>query len=144
MKKNYPCIYQEEKMDCGMAACATILLHKKISVSLKDLKTLINYDEKQGMSFFQISELCLNFGIVGIGARLYNLDELKDIILPAIIQFKFIQSLHFVVLNEITPSHVIISDPARGVVSLPINQFKQLFTMNVLFFEQNNECIPFV
>ena len=66
-------------------------------------------------------------------------EELKDILLPAIIHWNF---NHFVVLEGFVKDKVFINDPASGPRTISEEEFDMAFTGVVLTFEPGTEFQP--
>ena len=80
-----------------------------------------------------------HYGLEPHGYRLEVEDLKKDVAFPCIIHWNF---NHFVVLDGFKAGKAVLNDPARGVVTVPIEQFDEAFTGIVMTFEPGPEFKP--
>ena len=131
--KNYYCVMQEDKYDCGIAALATILSYYNHNYKLKNLKHLMSYNPDALTNFFQLHSLSNRLGFNSTGYMLDSLDLFTEIELPCIAQLSYCKDiLHFVVIFEISINEIVVADPSVGLKTVPINTFIRNFTGNIL------------
>lgn len=131
--KKYYFVKQEDKMDCGIAALATIFLYYNKKYSFEQLKSIINYDRNMRTNLFQLYSIAIKLGFKANGMTLESIEAFKYIKLPCIGQIEIAKNtMHFIVIYKIEESLIIIADPANGLRIIPIKKFSNCFTGNVL------------
>jgi ATP-binding cassette subfamily B protein len=119
----FPHVYQVDAMDCGAACLAMICRYFGRAVSLARIRQLV-HTSLDGTS---LRALCTAATELGLAARAVKgeRDQLAQMPLPAIVHWR---GNHWVVLYEVTATHVRIADPALGRRSLPRAEFDQKWT----------------
>lgn len=118
-----PDIRQGETAECGLAALAILLAHHGSAVTLEDLRRQAG-STRLGLSARQIIALARQNGFHAAAYR-RTLDELQRQALPVIAHSRFI---HFVVVESVTDSHVMVNDPGCGPVLTNRHDFAQEYT----------------
>lgn len=143
---------QDESKDCG-AACLLILIKTYGgNVSMEYLRTLTN-TSKNGTNFYYLSVAAKT---IGFDYRALKGDVLKlnkknlPCIAHVIVDSKY---KHFVVINSIGRKYIEISDPARGLLKMTIDEFRNISTNQYLVLvpnkkipviKNNNDIINFI
>jgi ABC-type bacteriocin/lantibiotic exporter with double-glycine peptidase domain len=115
--------------DCGVAAVHMIFdAHLKPFTSETDDSLLrIVKTRGFGLSFAEMAHLAGDRGLVASG-YVMDLDALGRATLPAIAHLK----RHFVVVDRVTPTSVVLRDPFFGRLSFPRSRFVRQWTGRVL------------
>ncbi|WP_426788025.1 peptidase domain-containing ABC transporter [Xanthomonas campestris] len=116
-------VYQSEANECALA-CLSMILHKHGNqVSLEELRTTAG-NFAQGMTVSDIANAAERNGLVCRPLRL-ELEELGQLTLPAILHWDMD---HYVVLERVHRTSIVLLDPARGRVSVRNDQIGRHFT----------------
>jgi predicted double-glycine peptidase len=125
-------VQQQYDFSCGAAAVATLLSHHydKPTNETKVFKEMwVNGDQesiqKVGFSLYDMKTYLRAHGYAADGFRV-TLDQLYKARLPAIALVEIDGYSHFVVIKGVSPTEVLIGDPAMGVRLLPRAEFKQI------------------
>jgi len=113
-------------MDCGPTCLRIIAKHYKKNFSLQYLRS-ISYIDRQGVSFRGISQAAEMIGMRTNSFRL-TYEDLLNIKMPCIAHWN---QNHFVVIYKITKSKVWISDPALGLVTYTVDEFKKYWISTI-------------
>jgi ABC-type bacteriocin/lantibiotic exporter with double-glycine peptidase domain len=125
-----PTRLQFQTTECGVAALAMVLAHHGLHVTNEELRGLTG-----------VSRDCVNASEMARAARHLGMeckafsrepDQLADLPRPFLAHLRFI---HFVVVEGITPTHVLTNDPSTGRNRIPIEKFGEDFTGVVLTME---------
>lgn len=115
--------HQTEAAECGLAslayACARLGAHHDLSELRRRFPV-----SSRGLTFRQITEIAASLDLHARGVKC-ELEELRELRLPAILHWGL---NHFVVLDRVTKTHVVIHDPAKGRVSLTFGDAGKHFT----------------
>lgn len=123
----FPVVLQMDENDCG-PSCLTSILHfygqdvPRIQVRRMFKAGLI------GVSLADLAHVADRFGFIP-KALATSYDRLASHELPLIAHLK---SLHFVVVYQLTPTHCLLGDPAKGKVRLTRAEFESLWSGKVL------------
>jgi ATP-binding cassette, subfamily B, bacterial CvaB/MchF/RaxB len=116
-------VLQSEAAECGLASLTMIARHFGHRVDLAGMRQRFP-TSIQGMTLAQImaaaSDLCLSPRAVRL-----ELDELKDLALPAILHWDL---NHFVVLENVRGERLTILDPAVGRIQMMLSKADEHFT----------------
>ena len=106
----YPIIRQLDAMDCGAACLAMVSEYYGLAQSLTNLRE-ITFVDRDGVSLLNIKSAAekIGFGTLPVKVGFYQLQT--ELPLPAIAHW---DQNHFVVLYEVSDTHVLIGDPAYG------------------------------
>ena len=133
-----PVIMQLEALECGAASLAMVLAYYNKWVPLEQVR----YDcgvSRDGSNMKNIYLAAQNYGLEVHGYRM-EVDGLKEkCTFPCIIHWEF---NHFVVLDGFKGDKAVINDPARGEVTVPMEQFDTSFTGLVLTFSPSESFVP--
>ncbi len=118
--KRYPWVPQHDETDCGAAALAMIARHHGLRLSRGRLRDVAQVG-REGTSMFNLAAAAEN---IGFACRAVTTDygHLSGLPLPAVAHW---QRSHFIVLYEVTATHVVAGDPAVGIVTLVRAEFEQ-------------------
>lgn len=116
----FPHERQMDAKDCGPACLKMVAQYYGKYYSLQYLRDLCGIT-RDGVSLYDISYAAEKIGLRTISVKANVDDIIKRIPLPCIIHW---ESDHFVVVYKTTDSRIYISDPAKGLVSYSINDFK--------------------
>jgi ATP-binding cassette subfamily B protein len=105
-----PHVQQIDEMDCGAACLGMVCRHYGRKVSLAHIRQLC-HTSRDGTS---LKGICQAAAEVGLAARALKVSQrnLPDMPLPAIVHW---EGNHWMVLYQVTPTHVRVQDPGRGV-----------------------------
>lgn len=133
-----PIVMQMESLECGAACLAMVLAYYGKWISLEQLRTDCGVS-RDGSSAKNILVAARFHGLAAKGYR-FEPQQLKESgSFPCIIHWNF---NHFVVLNGFKGDKAIISDPAKGLVSVSMEQFDKSFTGLCLRFEPTEHFEP--
>ncbi len=124
-------IKQQYDFSCGSAALATLLLytyHIQASESSVFTSMFLNGNreaiQKSGFSLLDMKEYLARQGIPSGGFRA-PLEKLAEVSIPAIVLINENGYKHFVVLRGIRNGQVLLADPAIGLRTVSVFQFRQ-------------------
>src|SRR5262245_11165942 len=103
---------QVEKSDCGLAALAMVALRRGARVSVEELRQRVT-PGTEGLTLQQLRQVAAAVGLPCQSARV-AVERLGQVRLPVIAH---LSDGHYVVLHELSPSGVVVGDPATGVVT---------------------------
>ena len=99
MARKFICIKQHDITDCGAACLATILKQHSFLISITKIREIAGTD-KQGTNVCGVIKAAEQLGFTAKGVK-------GD----------------YVVIHKITKKHVIIADPAKGIIKLTPEDF---------------------
>ena len=119
-----PVFMQMEALECGAASLAMILAYYKKWVPLEQVRSDCGVS-RDGSSARNVLKAARNYGLTA-KALCYDVGALqKNGKLPCIIRWNF---NHFVVLDGFKKNKALLNDPARGTVSVSMEEFGKSFT----------------
>ncbi len=134
---------QQYDYSCGSAALATLLkYHYEIPVTEQEvLDSMYETGNKekirtQGFSLLDMKQYLETMGLKADGFWI-DLDKARVIGVPGIVLINTNGYMHFVVVKGITPTHVLLGDPARGIRKLTYDEFNKIWN-NIFFAIRNN------
>lgn len=118
--RQFPWEYQMDAKDCGPACIKMIAKYYGKYYSLQYLRDLCGIT-REGVSFLDISYAAEKIGLrtVAVKATMENLTN--RIPLPCIIHW---DQHHFIVVYKTKKGKIYVSDPAKGLLSYPEEDFK--------------------
>lgn len=131
-----PTILQMEVADCGAASLGMILASHGRWVTLDELRTACGVS-RDGVSAIDIMDGAEDYGLDCKGSRV-TLDELAGMAMPVIAWW---DNNHFLVLEGIDGRTAHLNDPARGRVSLSLDDFARHFSGVVLKMTPNDDFV---
>jgi len=120
LTRSFPYEYQMDAMDCGPACLKIIAKYFGKYYSLQHLRDLCGIT-REGVSFLDLSYGAEKIGLhtAAIKTDIQNLHT--KVPLPCIIHW---QNSHFVVVYKTTKSEILVSDPAKGLISYRYEAFQ--------------------
>jgi ATP-binding cassette, subfamily B, bacterial HlyB/CyaB len=128
--RRYPYYAQQSASDCGAACLVMVSLYwgKKFSVNrLRDLAKV----DRNGSSLKGLSAAAESIGFTSRPVKI-SLDLLGQQPLPAIVHW---EGKHYIVVYNVTPTEVIVADPAIGQRTLRHSEFLQGWVGYALILE---------
>lgn len=125
--RKYPWIRQHDETDCGAASLAMVSRHYGVQLSVGRLRDLANVG-REGASMYSLAKAAES---VGYTTRAVKTDYsyLSELELPAIAHWK---GYHYIVLYESSQDHVIVGDPAIGLIKMKRQEFEAGWTGRLL------------
>lgn len=134
MKKNL-IVMQEGNKDCGAACLLSIIRFFGGDISLDRIVDMVK-TTKDGTNFYNISEVAGKFGLVTKCFKVDNIEKIKNLSTPFIVQVSDNGYKHFVVIYNINNNKMTIMDPGRGKSNLDIFDFSNMWTGYIMIFEK--------
>ncbi len=130
---------QQYDFSCGSAAVATLLSHHyayPLSEQFVFEQMYLHGDQQkirqEGFSLLDIKRFLAAHGFVADGFQL-PLDKLNEARFPAIVLLSERGYQHFVVVKGLSPTRVLIGDPAGGTRALARDSFDAMWRSKLLF-----------
>jgi ATP-binding cassette subfamily B protein len=120
MMRNFPFYQQLNENDCGPACIRMICRFYKKIYSSEYIRRKC-YVTKSGVSLWHLSNAAGELGFRTLYAKV-KLEDLADAATPSIVHWN---GHHFIVVCEIRKSKVIVADPAIGILTYTIAEFKK-------------------
>jgi subfamily B ATP-binding cassette protein HlyB/CyaB len=108
--RKYPILLQQNEMDCGPTCLAMVMAYYESRIHLNRIREQTEMS-RSGSSLYGLTETAESLGLAAQGYTT-QLDELADMRLPVIAHWK---GEHFIVVYEVTKTHVTVGDPAYGL-----------------------------
>ncbi len=115
----FPSFKQLDSMDCGPTCLRMIAKYYGKSYSLQGLREK-SFITREGVSLLGISEAAENIGFKSVGVKISYEQLTEEAILPCIIHWK---QRHFIVVYKIKKGHVLVADPAHGLIKYTEEEF---------------------
>lgn len=134
MRKNL-IVLQEGNKDCGAASLLSVIRYFGGDISLDRLIEMTK-TTKEGTNFYNLSEASSQ---IGLTARCYKVDDinkLKEVNIPYIVQLNNKNYTHFVVVYKFYENKVLIMDPASGKRIVDMFDFTNMWTGYLMIFEK--------
>jgi ATP-binding cassette subfamily B protein len=112
--------------DCAAACLATILRVYRRRISIARIRHYAGTD-RNGTNILGIVEAARRLGFEAKGVR-GDLEALREVPLPCVAHVFRNNFLHFVVVHGITGQQIVLADPARGILRLPLQEFAGIWT----------------
>ena len=134
-------VVQKWETSCAAAALATVLTYSQndpVTEKLVAQRMLRSTDPikvkvRGGFSLLDMKRFVETRGFKGAGYKNLSFEELLSLPSP-IVPIDFFGNAHFVVIRGLDPAgQVRLADPGFGNTSLPINDFKSIWTDGVAF-----------
>lgn len=133
-----PVVIQMEELECGAACLTMILAYCGLYVPLSRIRGDCDID-RDGVNAAILAKVALQYGVKARGFR-YSHDALMNkATYPCMILW---ENSHFVVLNGFRGKHADINDPARGQLTLPIDEFLNGYKGFCMVFEPTGNFVP--
>ena len=123
-KVNVPVVMQMEALECGAACLAMIMAYYEKWVPLEQVRIDCGVS-RDGSNAKNILKAARSYGFEAKGYKYEPEELLEDALFPCIIHWNF---NHFVVLNGFRGGKAYINDPARGTITVPMEEFDESFT----------------
>lgn len=121
MFTRFPSDYQLDRKDCGPACLKIIARYYGKYYSLQYLRDACGIS-REGVSFLDISHAAEGIGLRSLSLKV-SIHDLKDKVpLPCIIHWN---KSHFIVVYKVGRDKVYVSDPAKGLVNYPAENFME-------------------
>lgn len=117
---NFPHEYQLDAKDCGPACIKIVAKYYGRFCSLQYLRDLCGIT-RDGISFLDMSVACEQIGLRTKCVKI-GWEELEKMPLPCVVHWN---DSHFIVLYKINKTKVYVSDPAKGILTYSITDFKR-------------------
>lgn len=119
---------QHDASDCAAAALATICMHYKKELSIMRIREVIGTDA-YGTTVHGLVNGIQELGFNAKAVKILIENVVDEYTLPAIAHVITEEGLpHFVVINKVTEDNLIISDPAKGVITQSKEEFQKIFS----------------
>ena len=129
-------VIQEECSDCGICCLASIIKYYGGNVSLESLRYFTETNN-YGTNAYELINCAKRFGLDGYGEKVKKID---DINFPVIAHLKLENDFyHFIVIYKIKNDFVYVMDPSYGNKKMKLEEFYNIFTGNILKFNQVQE-----
>lgn len=136
---------QKYDFSCGSAALASLLtFHYQTPSDEENIFTAMFESgdqeriKKQGFSLLDMKQYLRHIGYDSDGFQL-DINKVKKIGVPGITLVNYDGYMHFVLIKGINSEHVIIGDPSRGTVKMPIKEFAQYYQGIILLIKNHAE-----
>lgn len=132
-------VRQERDFSCGSAAVATLLTYHYNrptgEAEVFDAMFAVGDRQKimaQGFSLLDMKRFLDARGYTADGFRV-SMDKLAEVGVPAIVLLDLRGYKHFVVIKGVTPHHVLVGDPSRGIQRYKRGEFEKLLANDIVF-----------
>lgn len=133
-----PFIMQMEALECGAASLAMVLAYYEKWIPLEQVRRDCGVS-RDGSNALNVMKAARNYGLNATGYR-YEPDYLRDNgSFPCIAHWEF---NHFVVVNGFKNGKVSLNDPARGTVTVTMEEFDEKFTGLCILFSPKEDFEP--
>jgi predicted double-glycine peptidase len=136
---------QQYDFSCGSAALASLLTYHYQTPSEEEGVFTAMFEkgdkeriEREGFSLLDMKLYLDSAGFSSDGFRL-SLNKVKKVGVPGITLVNYDGYMHFVVVKGINSEFVIIGDPSRGTVKMPIEKFEQYYQGIILLVKNHAE-----
>ena len=134
MKKSL-IVLQEGNKDCGAASLLSIIRYYGGDISIERLIDMTN-TTKEGTNFYNISLAASSLGLESRAYKVDDIEKIKNIPTPYIVQLKNKNYTHFVVVYKISNDKVLVMDPAIGKSTKDLFDFNEIWTGYLMIFEK--------
>jgi len=132
-------VYQAWDNDCGPAALATVVACHGCSVDYGDFSSELAPD-RHGTDLLTLARTAERLGLRAEGVKA-SYDAIPGCTLPAIAHLRRrVGSGHFVVIHRWTPTHVVVTDPARGLRRVSRRAFCRRSTGYLLLIQPSGKA----
>jgi ATP-binding cassette subfamily B protein len=128
--RRFPLVWQIDEMDCGAACLAMICRHFGRAVSLARIRQLV-HTSLDGTSLRALCQAAVELGLAARSVKV-SPRNLSHMPLPAIAHW---EGNHWLVVFEVTDSHVRVADPALGLRRLPLKEFREKWSGYAALFD---------
>ncbi|TBL70448.1 peptidase domain-containing ABC transporter [Paenibacillus thalictri] len=117
--RKYPILLQQNEMDCGPTCLAMVMAFHGSRIHLNRIREQTEMS-RSGSTLYGLTETAESLGLAAQGFTT-QLDALSAMSLPAIAHWR---GEHFIVVYEVTKTHVIVGDPAYGLEKMSRADFQ--------------------
>lgn len=110
-RRRRPVVRQHDELDCGAACLSTVARYYGRRIAVPQYRSLVHVT-RDGASMLALQTAAEKTGFRAAGV-MAGLEAIRKVKMPFIALMRF----HFVVVYEVTDSHVIFADPARGLIT---------------------------
>ncbi|WP_299391719.1 C39 family peptidase [Pelagibius sp.] len=132
-------VRQERDFSCGSAAVATLLTYHydRPTEEVEVFEAMFAVGDRQkimaqGFSLLDMKRFLDARGFTADGFRV-SMDKLAEVGVPAIVLLDIRGYKHFVVVKGVTPHHVLVGDPSRGIQRYKRSDFEKLLANDIVF-----------
>ncbi|HEX4925254.1 MAG TPA: cysteine peptidase family C39 domain-containing protein, partial [Bdellovibrionales bacterium] len=122
-------VRQHDQMDCGAACLATAALYYGRQISVAKYRSLVHVT-RDGASMLSVKRAAEHTGFNAMGIYA-SYEALAGFQTPFIALMKY----HFIVVFEVSAERVVVSDPARGLLTLTPDEFKRDWSQSALLLK---------
>ena len=133
-----PVIMQLETLECGAACLAMVLAYYKKWIPLEKVRLDCGVG-RDGSNMKNMYLAAKHYGLEVHGYKMEIEGLKRTATFPCIIHWNL---NHFVVLDGFRGERAVINDPARGRVTVPMEQFNKSFTGLCMTFEPGDDFVP--
>lgn len=133
--KKHLIVLQQGNKDCGAASLLSIIRYYGGDVSLDRLIEMTG-TTKEGTNFYNISEVASKFRLIAKGFKVDEIDKIKEINSPFIVQIKKNNYSHFMVVYKVFDNKLIVMDPSKGKCTMDMFDFSNIWTGYIMLFEK--------
>lgn len=138
-KQHYLCIKQHDTTDCGPACLAIIAKQYGLDLSLAKIRSLAGTD-RQGTSLFSLAKTAEKLGFKATGVKGDKEAFLAGFPTPAIAHVVVDDNLlHYIVVEEVNEQKIIVSDPAKGIITYTPEDFFNIWTGALLLLQPDKQ-----
>ncbi|MCU6736811.1 peptidase domain-containing ABC transporter [Diplocloster agilis] len=131
----YNFVKQLDSTDCAAACLAMICLYYKKETTVTKLRDLMGTDIK-GTNLVGLSKAAKELGFVSQAVRVEEGGFFVPFTLPCIAHVMTKEGIyHFVVVFKKSKTEVVIGDPAKDLMRMPVTEFLEMFTGNMLLIK---------
>jgi ABC-type bacteriocin/lantibiotic exporter with double-glycine peptidase domain/CRP-like cAMP-binding protein len=127
--RHFPQVLQVDEMDCGAASLAVVCRYYGRNVSISRIRDAV-HTAIDGTSLLGIARGAESLGLAARTAKVSK-SRIDEMPLPAIAHW---EGNHWLVLYDVDPKHVRVSDPARGRRRLRRSEFESKWSGYAAFF----------
>ena len=128
----YTFVKQHDATDCAAACLAMVCLHYKKETTITRLRDLMGTDLK-GTNLVGLSKCAKELGFMTQAVKVDEEGFKSKYTLPAIANIVTKEGMtHFVVVYKVKKRYVIVGDPASDLEKVPMDEFLEQFTGNML------------
>ncbi len=133
-----PVVMQQEALECGAACLCMVMAYYEKWISLEQVRLACGVS-RDGSNAGDILKAARGYGLNAKGYRFEPEELRREGHFPCIIHWDF---SHFVVCDGFRGNKVYLNDPARGEISVSIEQFDESFTGVTLMMEPTEQFEP--
>jgi len=137
-KTKLPAIRQHSQMDCGAACLSTMCKYYGKDVSINVTREIAKV-RQEGASMANVMRALSELGFKS-EAFISSIEQLRGKNLPAIANWK---GYHWIVVYEVTDTHVICADPAEGIVKHSLEDFLASWSRYTIYAEPTTKFEAF-